>query len=590
MKRLKLLCCAAAIIVTFAAMSVFAKPTETYIYGGESVTNTVKAQKTDKYTFEADTDSGYVTIQIVDVKGVEADTNPTVELSISSGSHVFSKIKTEKNFSDKEYVIAEGVKKGTYTVKVENLSTYADAEYTFKVNFNEYDYVENEYNDTPEKANPIILSKTYTGGVSGSKDKDYYSFEAADDGYINLLIRSSEVKSFTLYNEKLEMLNNISLAPKDPTKFLHQRIGLSKGKYYLCVSSAEDGTFPLYDFSVTAGKASDFECEPNNSSAQANKVLLSKEYCGDITGVEDEDFYRFTLSQKDEVTVKFYDQISSSSPHYSIYILDSDGKVVAQREKTNTTDLTATLEAGTYYFEVGCPSERYYSNLGYRFKINTKLTHDQNSEQPETPETPDIPKEPEKPDVPEEKPNAPIDPEDADKEPDCTTPVFSDVQPGQWFYNDVQTAYSKKLVNGIGDNKYDPYGKVSLAQVITVAARIHSEKNGVEFDFDKQSNVWYSNYAAYAVAANIIKADDFADYEKAATRAQTAYILSNALELDANEQPEKAISDVDADTEYSESIFAMYAKGFLKGDADGNFRPNDSLNRAELAAIIVRIK
>ena len=158
------------------------------------------------------------------------------------------------------------------------------------------------------------------------------------------------------------------------------------------------------------------------------------------------------------------------------------------------------------------------------------------------------------------------------------------------FYNDVQTAYSQKLVNGVGDNKYDPYGKVSLAQIITVAARIHSADNGVEFDFDKQSNVWYSNYVAYAVAANIIKTDDFDDYTKSATRAQTAYILANALGLDSNAQPEAAINDVDANTEYLGSILAMYAKGFLQGDADGNFRPSDSLNRAELAAIIVRIK
>lgn len=585
MKKIKFLCCTAAVIAAFAAMSVFAKPTDSYIYGGETITNTVKAQKTDKYTFEADADNGYVTIEIVGVQGVEEDTNPTIELSISSGSHVFSKIKTEKNFFDKDYVIAEGLKKGTYTVKVENLSTYADAEYTIKVDFTEYDYVENESNDTPEKANPITLSKTYTGGVSGSEDKDYYSFEVADDGYINLLIRSKAVKSFTLYNDNLEELNNICFALKDTDKFLHQRIGLSKGKYYLCVSSEENGTYPLYDFSVTAGKASYFESEPNNTVKQANTVSLSKEYYGDITGAEDADIYKFTLSGKDDVTVKFYDQISSSAPHYSIYILDSDGKVIAQREKTNTADLTATLDAGTYYFEVNCPSERYYSNLGYRFKINTKLTHESTDKPSET-ETPEKPEKPETPDTPD----TPTEPDNGDKEPDCTTPVFSDVQPGQWFYNDVQTAYSQKLVNGVGDNKYDPYGKVSLAQIITVAARIHSADNGVEFDFDKQSNVWYSNYVAYAVAANIIKTDDFDDYTKSATRAQTAYILANALGLDSNAQPEAAINDVDANTEYLGSILAMYAKGFLQGDADGNFRPSDSLNRAELAAIIVRIK
>ena len=49
MKNFKLLlCCTAVIITVFTAISVAAKPTETYIYGGETVTNTLKAQKTDK--------------------------------------------------------------------------------------------------------------------------------------------------------------------------------------------------------------------------------------------------------------------------------------------------------------------------------------------------------------------------------------------------------------------------------------------------------------------------------------------------------------------------------------------------------------
>ena len=49
------------------------------------------------------------------------------------------------------------------------------------------------------------------------------------------------------------------------------------------------------------------------------------------------------------------------------------------------------------------------------------------------------------------------------------------------------------------------------------------------------------------------------------------------------------ISDVDEGTKYGDSIKKLYSAGILEGDGDGSFRPDDSITRAEAAAILLRV-
>ena len=73
-----------------------------------------------------------------------------------------------------------------------------------------------------------------------------------------------------------------------------------------------------------------------------------------------------------------------------------------------------------------------------------------------------------------------------------------------------------------------------------------------------------------------------------ATREEVAYIFANVLgDIELNK--EITISDVDENTKYRDSIYKLYSLKILKGDGDGNFRPNDSITRAEAAAILLRV-
>ena len=73
---------------------------------------------------------------------------------------------------------------------------------------------------------------------------------------------------------------------------------------------------------------------------------------------------------------------------------------------------------------------------------------------------------------------------------------FSDVKVTSWYAKDVKTAYELGFMNGKGEGKFDPDGKVSVAEAIALSSRIHALYNGktiapkakdekeVRFDFD----------------------------------------------------------------------------------------------------------
>ena len=57
---------------------------------------------------------------------------------------------------------------------------------------------------------------------------------------------------------------------------------------------------------------------------------------------------------------------------------------------------------------------------------------------------------------------------------------FSDVKETNWFYGNVKSAYELGFMNGKSEGKFDPNGNVTVAEGITMAARLHAIYNGTE--------------------------------------------------------------------------------------------------------------
>jgi len=172
---------------------------------------------------------------------------------------------------------------------------------------------------------------------------------------------------------------------------------------------------------------------------------------------------------------------------------------------------------------------------------------------------------------------------------------FTDVNETLWYGFDEQkviaTAYEYGLMLGTSDTLFDPTGNVTIAQAITMASRVHKIYTTGNGDF-VQGSVWYQVYVDYAIANNIIAASDFTDYNKAATRAEMAYIFSKALPAAefASQNTVNSLPDVNNSTPYYSAIFMLYKAGVLAGsDTQGTFNPSNNITRAEAAAIISRV-
>ncbi|MCL2517938.1 MAG: InlB B-repeat-containing protein [Oscillospiraceae bacterium] len=174
--------------------------------------------------------------------------------------------------------------------------------------------------------------------------------------------------------------------------------------------------------------------------------------------------------------------------------------------------------------------------------------------------------------------------------------MFTDVNENEWYgYNNVNrviaNAYEYGLMQGDSATTFKPTGNITIAEAITVAARVHSiYMTGAE-SFTA-SEPWYKVYVDYAITNGIIVSNDFTDYTRPATRAEMAYIFSRSLPAAEFASPNtvNSLPDVNNGTPYRDAIFMLYRAGILAGNDDlGTFNPGNNITRAEAAAIISRV-
>ncbi|MGX8698551.1 MAG: S-layer homology domain-containing protein, partial [bacterium] len=172
---------------------------------------------------------------------------------------------------------------------------------------------------------------------------------------------------------------------------------------------------------------------------------------------------------------------------------------------------------------------------------------------------------------------------------------YSDVPAGKWYARSVASAYELGLMKGNADGSFNPNGNVTLAEAVTMAARIHSLYTTGAESFPKGEGKWYQPYLDYAREKGIISEETFSsDANRALTRAQFAQILAAALPAEAlpavNTVALGAIPDVKGDSPAFDAIYTLYRAGILIGnDKAGTFKPDSALTRAETAAIVTRM-
>lgn len=168
-----------------------------------------------------------------------------------------------------------------------------------------------------------------------------------------------------------------------------------------------------------------------------------------------------------------------------------------------------------------------------------------------------------------------------------TSGTFTDSSSSDWFEDAVISAYEVGIINGRGNNIFDPDGNVSNAEVVKIAAVIHSKFNDKEIVMTS-SDKWYAPYYSYAVTNGIISSSDLSTADEYSSREELFGILSNAIPQGAYPK----INDLpyqDQLEDFSNGIKSLAEAGIITGDLDADFKLNDYMRRNEICVIVSKI-
>ena len=181
---------------------------------------------------------------------------------------------------------------------------------------------------------------------------------------------------------------------------------------------------------------------------------------------------------------------------------------------------------------------------------------------------------------------------------------FTDVKDGDWFASPVVSAYEYGLLNGRSESSFAPNGNVTIAELLTIAARlraIYTTGSDAVIPAAKENEAWYAPYVSYLKSQNLLDNSFEGFYLLPASRAQMAGIFAFAVPEEWYTEPNASlvtsayasreyIADVTDKTPYRSEILMMYRRGLLSGmDAAGSFCPDRSVSRAEIAALLTRV-
>ena len=173
---------------------------------------------------------------------------------------------------------------------------------------------------------------------------------------------------------------------------------------------------------------------------------------------------------------------------------------------------------------------------------------------------------------------------------------FTDVKTTDWYYSFVEASHQMGLLNGTSDTTYAPNTDLTVAAAVKLAACMNILYNGGDpnNDISVGRDVWYSTYMAYALQHGIIDTDLSSRQAEKITRSEYVYMFSRALPAEAfkeiNTVAVGSIPDVkNCKTKYEQAIYKFYRAGIVIGNSAGEFMPDNTISRAEVATILVRM-
>ncbi|MHB1167179.1 MAG: S-layer homology domain-containing protein [Carboxydocellales bacterium] len=167
--------------------------------------------------------------------------------------------------------------------------------------------------------------------------------------------------------------------------------------------------------------------------------------------------------------------------------------------------------------------------------------------------------------------------------------VFRDIS-RHWAKNDIQALVARKIITGFPDGTFKPELEVTREQLAIMLARalnlpLPQQKSGLT---DVPANYQYADYIYAAKSAGIINgyADQTFRPEQKATRAEVAKMLTIAIALPTTTSDITVFKDVPIKYWAAPHIAALKTAGITNGFADGSFQPEATTTRAQVAKFL----
>ena len=209
---------------------------------------------------------------------------------------------------------------------------------------------ETESNDSIATADNISSGNVIAGQTSSLEDEDYYKFILSDAGTISVSFNDGDGSAYLDHDVSIVDASGNILAKESiyEAGTVSTEVGAG-GNYFVLV----DNSYDTEDYSLTATYSSTTgarETESNDSIATADNISSGNVIAGQTSSLEDEDYYKFILSDAGTISVSFNDGDGSAYLDHDVSIVDASGNILAEKAIYEAGTVTAEVSSSGNYF------------------------------------------------------------------------------------------------------------------------------------------------------------------------------------------------------------------------------------------------
>ncbi len=170
---------------------------------------------------------------------------------------------------------------------------------------------------------------------------------------------------------------------------------------------------------------------------------------------------------------------------------------------------------------------------------------------------------------------------------DCETP-FRDIS-GNWARSEIEDLYCRGVVEGETYYYFEPDYNITRAEFLKIALLnadedVDSYNDYNEYYDDVDSNDWFYDYVVAGRALGVVGNDEEFRPNDSINRAEAITMLVRLAGVDTNGSY-VPFSDVSSTAWYAQYVRAAYYDGVVEGYTDGTFKPSNNLTRGEAAVM-----